>query len=110
MRKTRGESKQVITQQQQSCVVYIRVSSKEQQQEGFSLDSQLKFLNDYARSKGMQVVHTYMDVVSARRLSASKIHKPDEGCISFWGGSGAQRLSASKIHKPIRTLKYRLFC
>ena len=66
MRKTRVESKQVVTQQQQTCVIYIRVSSKEQQQEGFSLDAQLKFLSDYARSKGMQVVHTYMDVESAK--------------------------------------------
>ena len=101
MRKTRGESKQVITQQQQSCVVYIRVSSKEQQQEGFSLDSQLKFLNDYARSKGMQVVHTYMDVVSARRLSASKIHKHYAGPHARRRTGCAQRLSASKIHKLV---------
>lgn len=66
MRKARNISNQVATPQQQACVVYIRVSSKEQQQEGFSLDSQLKSLNDYARSKGMQVVHTYMDVESAK--------------------------------------------
>ena len=66
MRKARNTSNQVATPQQQTCVVYIRVSSKEQQQEGFSLDAQLKFLNDYARSKWMQVVHTYMDVESAK--------------------------------------------
>ena len=47
-------------------VLYIRVSSKEQSEEGFSLDAQLKFLNDYARSRDMEVVHTYMDVESAK--------------------------------------------
>ena len=67
MKKARIVSSQTTSATiQQTCVVYIRVSSKEQQQEGFSLDSQLKFLNDYARSKGMQIVHTYMDVESAK--------------------------------------------
>ena len=47
-------------------VVYIRVSSKEQEEVGFSLDAQLKLLNDYARSHNMEVVHTYMDVESAK--------------------------------------------
>jgi site-specific DNA recombinase len=47
-------------------VAYIRVSSKEQEELGFSLDAQLKFLNDYARSHNMEVVHTYMDVESAK--------------------------------------------
>ena len=49
-----------------TAVIYIRVSSKEQEQEGFSLDAQLKFLNDYARSHGITVLHTYMDVESAK--------------------------------------------
>jgi site-specific DNA recombinase len=47
-------------------VIYIRVSSKEQKEEGFSLDAQLKFLNDYAVKKGMDVVNVYMDVESAK--------------------------------------------
>lgn len=66
MNKARILSSQTAQSHQQTCVIYIRVSSKEQQLEGFSLDAQLKFLNDHARSKGMQVIHTYMDVESAK--------------------------------------------
>lgn len=49
-----------------TAVTYIRVSSKEQQQEGFSLDAQLKLLNDYARNNNIQILNTYMDVETAK--------------------------------------------
>ena len=55
-----------VTTAKTKAVVYIRVSSKEQEEVGFSLDAQLKFLNDYARSHNMELVHTYMDVESAK--------------------------------------------
>ena len=55
-----------VTTGKTKAVVYIRVSSKEQEEVGFSLDAQLKFLNDYARSHNIEVVHTYMDVESAK--------------------------------------------
>ena len=49
-----------------SAVIYIRVSSKEQQQEGFSLDAQLKLLKDYAQKRNLDVLDTYLDVESAK--------------------------------------------
>ncbi len=54
------------TTAKKTAVIYIRVSSKEQQDVGFSLDAQLKFLNDYARLHDFEVVHMYMDVESAK--------------------------------------------
>lgn len=39
-----------------TAVIYIRVSSKEQQQEGFSLDAQLRFLSDYAQKKNLDMM------------------------------------------------------
>ena len=47
-----------VTTGKTKAVVYISVSSKEQEEVGFSLDAQLKFLNDYARSHNIEVVHT----------------------------------------------------
>ncbi|HIJ95560.1 MAG TPA: recombinase family protein [Desulfuromonadales bacterium] len=55
-----------LTSPKTKAVAYIRVSSKEQEEVGFSLDAQLKFLNDYARAHDMEVLHTYMDVESAK--------------------------------------------
>ena len=36
-------------------VIYARVSSKEQEKEGYSIPTQLKLLKDYAASEGFKV-------------------------------------------------------
>lgn len=50
-----------------TCVVYARVSSKEQEKEGFSIPAQLKLLNGYAALNGYSVVQEYVDVETAKR-------------------------------------------
>jgi site-specific DNA recombinase len=47
-------------------VVYTRVSSREQQQEGFSLGAQSKFLREYADRNGLQIVRAFEDVETAK--------------------------------------------
>ena len=41
--------------------IYARVSSKEQEKEGFSIPAQLKLLTAYAAEKGFSVVQQYVD-------------------------------------------------
>lgn len=48
-------------------LIYARVSSKEQEKEGFSIPAQLKLLNTYAEDQGFQVVKTLVDVETAKR-------------------------------------------
>jgi len=48
-------------------VIYARVSSKEQEQEGYSIPSQLKLLNDYAFKNSYKVVKEFVDVETAKR-------------------------------------------
>ncbi len=48
-------------------VLYARVSSKEQEQEGFSIPAQLKLLKEYAARQGMEVVREFVDVETAPR-------------------------------------------
>jgi site-specific DNA recombinase len=48
-------------------VIYARVSSKEQEKEGFSIPAQLKLLKDYAASKGFTVAQEYVDVETAKQ-------------------------------------------
>jgi site-specific DNA recombinase len=48
-------------------VVYARVSSKEQEQEGYSIPAQLKLLKDYAGEHRFEVVQEYIDVETAKR-------------------------------------------
>jgi site-specific DNA recombinase len=53
-------------------VVYARVSSKEQDKEGFSIPAQLKLLRDYALSEGTQVVDEYVDVETAKQAGRTR--------------------------------------
>ena len=48
-------------------VVYARVSSKEQEKEGFSIPAQLKLLREYAASQGFTVDKEYVDVETAKQ-------------------------------------------
>ena len=51
-------------------VVYARVSSKEQEKEGFSIPAQLKLLKVYAAAQGFAVVQEYVDVETAKQTSS----------------------------------------
>src|ERR1700737_3679252 len=48
-------------------VVYARVSSKEQEKEGFSIPAQLKLLKEYAAANGLAVAQQYWDVETAQQ-------------------------------------------
>jgi site-specific DNA recombinase len=47
-------------------VLYARVSSKEQEKEGFSIAAQVKLLKDYASAEGFVIVQEYVDVETAK--------------------------------------------
>jgi DNA invertase Pin-like site-specific DNA recombinase len=48
-------------------VLYVRVSSKEQEKEGFSIAAQLRLLREYAARLGFVIVKEFVDVETARR-------------------------------------------
>jgi DNA invertase Pin-like site-specific DNA recombinase len=48
-------------------VIYARVSSKEQEKEGFSIPAQLKLLKEYAATNGFSVAQEYIDVETAEQ-------------------------------------------
>jgi site-specific DNA recombinase len=49
-----------------SAILYARVSSREQEREGYSIPAQRKMLVEYARSRGFQVDHEFIDIESAK--------------------------------------------
>ena len=51
----------------QTAVLYARVSSKEQDAEGFSIPAQRRLLGDYARSNGIVIAEEFVDVETAKR-------------------------------------------
>ena len=50
-----------------TAVLYARVSSKEQEKEGFSIPAQLKLLRGYAGEHGFSILQEYVDVETAKR-------------------------------------------
>jgi site-specific DNA recombinase len=48
-------------------VIYARVSSKEQEKEGFSIPAQLKLLKEYAAANGFAMAKEYVDVETAKQ-------------------------------------------
>ncbi len=48
-------------------VIYARVSSREQEQEGYSIPSQLKLLNDYAVKNNFKVTKEFIDTETAKK-------------------------------------------
>ena len=47
-------------------LIYARVSSKEQEKEGFSIPAQLKLLKEYAAAQGFKVAQEYVDIETAK--------------------------------------------
>ncbi len=47
-------------------VMYTRVSSREQEQEGYSLEAQSKIVREYAEKDGMRIVQAFEDVETAK--------------------------------------------
>ncbi len=56
-------------------VIYTRVSSREQQQEGFSLDAQAKLLREYADRRELHVVQAFEDVETAKKTGRKQFAK-----------------------------------
>ena len=47
--------------------MYVRVSSKEQEREGFSIPAQRKLLSEYATQNGLEIVREFEDIETAKR-------------------------------------------
>src|SRR5580698_10537105 len=47
-------------------VLYARVSSKDQEKEGFSIPAQLRLLRDYAASRGLSIGQEFTDLETAK--------------------------------------------
>src|SRR6202166_3888874 len=53
-------------------VLYARVSSKDQEREGFSIPAQLKFLREYASRNGFHIAQEFVDVETAKTTGRKK--------------------------------------
>ena len=56
-------------------VTYARVSSKEQDKEGYSIPAQTKLMKEYARVQGFKIAREYVDVETAKQTGRASFGK-----------------------------------
>lgn len=64
-------------------ILYARVSSKEQEQEGFSIPAQLKSLKEYAQKQGLEIVREFVDVIKGMTEKAEQGHFPSKAPLGY---------------------------
>jgi site-specific DNA recombinase len=83
-------------------ITYTRVSSREQQQEGFSLEAQSKTLTDYASRKQYNVVRMREDVETAKKSGRTQFNE-----MVKWlkRNRSCRVLLVEKTDRPYRNLR-----
>ncbi len=82
-------------------VKYGRVSSKEQEKEGFSIPAQFKLLDQYAQTQGLKIVREFVDAETAKRPGRTGF----EEMIKFLKRSSVRVLLVEKTDRLYRNLK-----
>ncbi len=83
----------------QSAVIYARVSSREQEREGYSIPAQRKLLNEYARVRGFRVEQEFIDVESAKNPGRKEFGKMRQ---LLEGGNGCRIVLVEKTDRLYR--------
>jgi len=63
-----------------NAVIYARVSSKDQEAEGFSIPAQLKLLCDYAAQNNYRIVAEFTDIETAKNAGRAQTAKTQDWC------------------------------
>src|SRR5262245_55773704 len=83
-------------------VIYARVSSKEQEKEGFSIPAQLKLLKEYAAANRFMVAQEYVDVETAKQSGRTAFGE----MVAYLKGHPAVRVMlVEKTDRLYRNLK-----
>src|ERR1700682_5106438 len=83
-------------------VIYARVSSKEQEKEGFSFPAQLRLLHEHAANANLNVVREFIDVETAKRTGRQNF---DAMLTFFRRTRSCKVLMVEKTDRPYRNLK-----
>ena len=93
-----------MTDLQKSGVIFARVSSREQKDEGFSLDAQKKIMIQYAEDRGIKVKPEALFEV-AETASTSEDRKQFQACIAYLYKNKIDCLIIEKADRMTRNFK-----
>src|SRR2546427_11667277 len=101
MKKWFQSQSEDATMRTRDAVKYGRVSSKEQEKEGFSIPAQWKLLDQYATSEGFSVVRDFVDIETAKKPGRPGF----EEMVKFLRRSSVRVLLVEKTDRFYRSLK-----
>jgi site-specific DNA recombinase len=84
-----------------TAVMYVRVSSKEQEKEGFSIPAQRKLLQQYALDRGLEIVREFEDVETAKRSGRQAFTE----MVTFLASSSCKVVLVEKTDRLYRNIK-----
>jgi DNA invertase Pin-like site-specific DNA recombinase len=64
-----------VQRNEKRAILYARVSSKEQDREGFSIDAQVKLLRSYAEVNGVRIAREYVDIETAKTTGRTQFNE-----------------------------------
>ena len=102
MKKRFQSQSEDATMKTRDAVKYGRVSSKEQEKEGFSIPAQGKLLDQYSKSQGFRVVREFVDVETAKKPGRTGF---DEMIKFLKRSSSVRVLLVEKTDRLYRNLK-----
>lgn len=86
----------------EKAVLYARVSTAEQEKEGFSIDAQISLVREYAERLGLLVVEQYVDVETAKKTGRTQF----EAMLKYLRGHpGVRHLLVEKTDRLYRNIK-----
>ena len=92
----------ILNNRNVKAVIYARVSSKEQEREGFSIPAQLELLRKYAFDNNITVVREFEDVETAKKAGRTNYNK----MLQFLSDSGdVKNILVEKTDRLYRNFK-----
>ena len=103
MKERTSEQTDTVPAPMREAVLYVRVSSKEQEKEGFSIPAQRKLLTEYAIQHGLQIVREFEDIETAKRAGRAAFGE----MVAFLQENSASRpvLLVEKTDRLYRNIK-----
>lgn len=103
MKERAREQPGIVPTPIREAVLYVRVSSKEQEKEGFSIPAQRKLLTEYATQHGLQIVREFEDIETAKRAGRTAFGE----MVAFLQEYGERRpvLLVEKTDRLYRNIK-----
>lgn len=92
----------VTNQEVKKCVVLARVSSRAQEEEGYSLDAQEKFLREYCEKKGLHIAKIFRITETASKAKERKVFNE---MITFINKNRIKLLVVEKVDRLTRSFK-----